>query len=145
MSFSAGKKSLGQGYYFYNAQEITNLHKVIYSYSEFTNYGACDFKFKNGESLYYEGMTVIITRGRFNDDIIVVEGIPQDSHIYRRQNKSYYWIIQNDGEDILGPLSQNDFENLDLTNTSAELSFILDGFTHDRDNFYDTYKRFLYE
>ncbi len=145
MSFYTRKKSLGQGYYFYNAHEITDLHKVMYSYTEFTNYEACDFKFKNGDSLDYEGMTVIITRVRFNNDIIIVEGIPQDCHIYRRQNKSYYWIIQNDGEDILGPFSQNDFLNLDLTNASVELSFILEDFTLDRNNFYDMYKRFLYE
>lgn len=145
MSFCTGKKSLGQGYYFYNAHEITDFHKVIYSYTEFTNYAACDFKLKNGNSLDYEGMPVIITRVRFNDDMIIVEGIPQDSHIYRRQNKSYYWIIQNDGEDILGPFSQDDFLNLDLTNASVEQSFILEDFTLERDSFYDTYKRFLYE
>lgn len=145
VSFYNGKKALGQGYYFNNAHEISNTYEVTFSYTEFTNYGPCDLKFKSGKSLDYGGTTVIITRVRFNDDIIIIEGIPHDYCLFKIKNKSYYWIIQKDGEEILGPLTQNDFENLDLTNVSVNKTFILEDFTINRDDFYTKFIRFLYD
>ena len=143
--FYDGEKALGQGYYFYDAHEITDIHEVMFSYTEFTNYESCVLNFKDGKYLDYNGMTVTVTRVRFNDDIIIVEGIPYEYYLFKKINKSYYWIIQNDGKNILGPLSQDDFLNLDLTNAGAELSFILEDFTLDRDDFYNKHIIFFNE
>ncbi len=114
--------------YFFNTNEIVDIKKIKYSYTEFTNHHLSSIE-KDGEDILYSWRPgdITIKKVRYNDDFIVVKGEHRD-----RENEFYFLVVQKNGDVLHGPFTPVDFLRFQ-SDKEGELLYILDGFIETAD------------